>query len=90
MTPDQVYCVQIDAVRAARHVALERAFGAHPERFVTKLSTPPAKPAAAWINPPETKRAAGLPSPGSIEVIETFRAFLRPGNMTVPAVPAAV
>jgi transposase InsO family protein len=52
MTPDQVHYGQTDAVHAARQQALDQAFRVNPERFVNKPPTPPAKPTAAWINPP--------------------------------------
>jgi putative transposase len=58
MTPDQVHYGQIDAVHAARQVTLDQAFREHPERFVKKPPTPPAKPTAAWINPPAPKSIA--------------------------------
>jgi putative transposase len=40
MTPDQVHFGQVDAVHAARQVALDRAFAAHPARFVNKAPVP--------------------------------------------------
>ncbi len=52
MTPDQVHYGQADAVYAARQDTLDKAFRENPERFVRKPPTPPAKPVAAWINPP--------------------------------------
>jgi len=55
MTPDQVHHGQIDAVHAARQLTLDHAFRENPERFVKKPPTPPAKPTAAWINPPQPK-----------------------------------
>ena len=55
MTPDQVHHGQIDAVHAARQLTLDQAFRQNPERFVKKPPTPPAKPTAAWINPPQPK-----------------------------------
>jgi putative transposase len=55
MTPDQVHYGQTDAVHAARQHALDNAFRINPERFVNKQPVPPAKPAAAWINPPTPK-----------------------------------
>jgi putative transposase len=55
MTPDQVHYGQVDAVHAARQETLEHAFRANPERFVNKMPAPPAKPTAAWINPPTPK-----------------------------------
>jgi putative transposase len=54
MTPDQVHYGQVDAVHAARQHTLDRAFRTNPERFVGKAPQPPAKPTAAWINPPTT------------------------------------
>jgi putative transposase len=50
-----VYYGQVDAVDAARQVILDQAFREHPERFVKKPPIPPAKPTAAWINPPAPK-----------------------------------
>ncbi len=58
MTPDQVHYGQTDAVHAARQATLDRAFRDNPERFVKKAPTPPAKPTAAWINPPTPKSTA--------------------------------
>ena len=55
MTPDQVHYGQIDPVHAARQLTLDHAFRENPERFVKKPRTPPAKPTAAWINPPQPK-----------------------------------
>jgi transposase InsO family protein len=54
MTPDQVHYGQADAIYAARQETLDRAFRASPERFVRRPPRPPAKPTAAWINPPAT------------------------------------
>jgi putative transposase len=55
MTPDQVHYRQTDAVHAARQHTLDQAFRANPERFVNQTPSPPAKPTAAWINPPAPK-----------------------------------
>ena len=55
MTPDQVHYGQADAVHAARQVTLDEAFRTNPERFVNKSPAPPARPTAAWINPPTPK-----------------------------------
>jgi putative transposase len=55
MTPDQVHYGQVDAVHAARQLILDQAFRQNPERFVKKPPIPPAKPTAAWINPPPPK-----------------------------------
>jgi putative transposase len=50
MTPDQVHFGQVDAVHAARQVALDRAFAEQPARFVNKAPVPIAKPSATWID----------------------------------------
>ena len=55
MTPDQVHFGQADAVHAARQHTLDRAFNQNRGRFVNKIPNPPAKPTAAWINPPQPK-----------------------------------
>jgi putative transposase len=52
MTPDQVHYGQADAIHAARQQTLDRACRDNPERFVNQPPKPPAKPTAAWINPP--------------------------------------
>ena len=52
MTPDQVHYGQVNAVHAARQQTLDQACRDHPERFVNQPPKPPAKPTAAWINPP--------------------------------------
>jgi transposase InsO family protein len=53
MTPDQVHYGQVDTIHAARQNTLDSAFNRNPERFVRKEPAPPAKPIAAWINPPQ-------------------------------------
>ena len=58
MTPDQARYSQIDAVHAARQVTLDQAFRQNPRRFAKKPPVPPAKPTAAWINPPTPKHTA--------------------------------
>ena len=55
MTPDQVHYGQADAVHAARQKTLDRACRDNPERFVNQPPKPPAKPTAAWINPPSRR-----------------------------------
>ena len=62
MTPDQVHYGQIDAVHAARQHTLDQAFRANPERFVNQPPIPPAKPTAAWINPPTPKGQSSVPT----------------------------
>ncbi len=55
MTPDQVHYGQADQVYDARKQTLEMAFHANPNRFVNKVPSPPQKPTAVWINPPQSK-----------------------------------
>ena len=70
MTPDQVHYGQTDAVHAARQLTLDQAFRDNPERFVNKPPIPPAKPTAAWINPPTPKAAPAMPTRPP-EIVET-------------------
>ena len=63
MTPNQVHYGQVDAVYAARQNTLDRACREHPERFVNKAPTPPAKPTATWINPPSPPKLLQRTSP---------------------------
>ena len=53
MTPDQVHYGQVDAIHAARQNTLKDAFNRNPQRFVRKEPSPPPKPLATWINPPQ-------------------------------------
>jgi putative transposase len=55
MTPAMVHFGQAPDVRAARAETLERAYAAHPERFVRGMPMPPELPTAVWINPPAKK-----------------------------------
>jgi putative transposase len=55
MTPDQVHYGQADVVHAARQDVLTQAYQTNPERFVSSVPKPPAKPTATWINPPPQK-----------------------------------
>jgi putative transposase len=55
MTPNQVHYGQADEVYAARKQTLDSAFLANPNRFVKSIPSPPKKPNAVWINPPQTK-----------------------------------
>jgi len=53
LTPEVVHYGLARDVVEARKKVLDVAFEAHPERFVKGVPSPPALPAAAWINPPE-------------------------------------
>ena len=52
LTPATVHDGNAPAVLSARQQVLERAYTAHPERFVRGVPTPAELPAAVWINPP--------------------------------------
>jgi putative transposase len=58
LVPADVHDGRAEQVRAARAEVLTAAYAAHPERFVRKLPEPPALPAVAWINQPDTQEAA--------------------------------
>lgn len=53
LTPEVVHYGLAEDVVESRKKVLEIAFMAHPERFVRGISSPPALPERAWINPPE-------------------------------------
>jgi putative transposase len=55
MTPATVHFGLAPEVQAARAATLERAYAAHPERFVRGMPMPPELPTAVWINPPAKK-----------------------------------
>jgi len=52
LTPAVVHHGDAGPVRTERQAVLTAAYAAHPERFVHKPPTPPALPAAVWINAP--------------------------------------
>jgi len=52
MTPADVHFGRVELVRVERARGLDAAYQLHPERFVRHPPTPPALPAAGWINPP--------------------------------------
>ncbi len=58
LVPADVHHGRAGQVRAARAEVLTGADAAHPERFVRKPPQPPALPASAWINQPNTQEAA--------------------------------
>ena len=57
LTPAQVHAGEVATVLASRQAVLERAYQAHPERFVRGAPQPSAPPAAVWINPPAKAQA---------------------------------
>ena len=62
LTPAVVHAGQAPAVQAQRQAVLQKAYLAHPARFVNGPPAPPALPTAVWINPP--------PSPGPTTTIK--------------------
>ena len=58
MTPATVHYGHAERTHAERQRVLDRAYAATPERFVRRAPTPPPVPVAAWINKPDTERAA--------------------------------
>jgi putative transposase len=58
MTPAAVHHGRAEALHAERTRVLQQAYARTPERFVRRPPTPPALPAAAWINKPNTDEAA--------------------------------
>src|SRR5574341_1138145 len=61
MTPAAVHDGQAAQLWQNRQTVLQRAYAAHPERFVKGLPKPPALPAAVWINPPKAESSSALP-----------------------------
>ena len=60
MTPATVHHGQAEQTHAARRAVLDTAYAAAPERFVRRAPTPPPVPVpvAAWINKPDSEKAA--------------------------------
>lgn len=55
LTPEVVHYGRAEVLHAARRQVLAAAYADHPERFVSGAPAPPPLPAAAWINPPQTR-----------------------------------
>lgn len=53
LTPADVHYGRAEQVLAQRQAVLHQAYQQHPERFVKGPPTPPALPAAVWINAPQ-------------------------------------
>jgi putative transposase len=56
LTPGVLHSGQAQQVLQQRQRVLERAYQAHPERFVGGLPVPAEVPSAVWINPPATTK----------------------------------
>lgn len=52
LTPEAVHYGEAERIVQERRQVLDRAFQAHPERFVHGRPTPPELPGAVWINKP--------------------------------------
>jgi len=52
MTPEMVHYGLAEETWKARNEVLQKAYAAHPERFVRKAPEPPRLPEAVWINKP--------------------------------------
>jgi len=52
LTPESVHYGLAEGIMAERQAVLDRAFAAHPERFVKGRPRPLRPPATVWINPP--------------------------------------
>jgi putative transposase len=59
LTPAMVHHGSADTVLAHRQQVLQAAYGAHPERFVRGLPTPPELPQEVWINQPKSDDGNG-------------------------------
>ena len=67
LTPAAVHAGRGETLRQQRQAVLERAFQAHPERFVNGTPQPARLPEAVWINPPKTDAAAATPASTSAD-----------------------
>ena len=59
MTPENVHYGKAEFITNLREKVLLSAFEAHPDRFVSRIPTPPLVPDSAWINKPKSQ---GLPA----------------------------
>jgi len=63
LTPADVHYGRAATVLTNRQVILQRAYEAHPERFVKGVPKPVPAPSAVWINPPkESSQAQSSPT----------------------------
>ena len=75
MTPSDVHHGRAPEVIRARQHVLDRAWQAHPERFVRKRPEPPRLPEAAWINRPDEHKETTpvIPSENCLRKVDRFR-----------------
>jgi putative transposase len=68
LTPADVHHGRAAAILAERQAVLQRAYEAHPERFVKGPPTVPQLPPAVWINPPQPEPQPTIPQqPADVE-----------------------
>ena len=73
MTPAVVHYGQADEVQAQRQHVLDKAYAAHPERFVKGRPLAPKAPDQVWINPPQPTTVSGdLPTEARLGVEATL------------------
>ncbi len=78
MTPEMVHYGEAERVRAQRQQVLSVAYAEHPERFVRRRPTPPALPAAVWINAPQPSKEKQETDERVVVVVEAVDAVVRP------------
>lgn len=78
MTPEMVHYGEAGRVRAQRQQVLEEAYAEHPERFVGSRPTPPALPAAVWINAPKPANENQAINEQVVVVVEAVDPVVRP------------
>lgn len=92
VTPYDLHHGLADSRRAARAEVLLAAWARHPERFPHGPPTPPALPAAAWINKPSSATALaeladqrapqGAQASGAVVIAKDFTAVAEDGTTT--------
>ena len=63
MSPETVHYGRAEALQVQRQEVLDKAFAAHPERFVKGRPKPVSLPEAVWINPPKPSDADSSKNP---------------------------
>lgn len=79
LTPSDVHYGKAEEKLQQRQVVLQRAYAAHPERFVKGAPVSPILPEAVWINPPkgDTDQQANVLNPSDLRPVcgETARSL---------------
>ena len=72
--PAALHFGQAQQIVDQRQSVLDKAFAAHPERFVTGQPTPPLIPTEVWINKPTQQTdSRSAPAPSLISELEPLR-----------------